>query len=125
MNGQTVYKHYYIEVPKSLCEKNKEKKGQNSGVMDGCCTKTMHTLKTALSVKQFLTSKNITEMVHPPYSPDLAPRDFSFCLLQLNLIEKQPILTELKRFKQKRKIFQRDFRKPRSRTAPNADVCEC
>ncbi|GFU34028.1 hypothetical protein TNCV_639981 [Trichonephila clavipes] len=27
----------------------------------------------ALSGKQFLTSKNITLMGHPPYSPDLAP----------------------------------------------------
>ncbi|XP_076389805.1 uncharacterized protein LOC143264822 isoform X1 [Megachile rotundata] len=31
---------------------------------------------TALSVKQFLTSKNITVMGHPPYSPDLDPCDF-------------------------------------------------
>ncbi|GFU16137.1 hypothetical protein TNCV_2048381 [Trichonephila clavipes] len=30
----------------------------------------------ALSVKQFLTSKNITMMAHPPYSPDLTPGCF-------------------------------------------------
>jgi hypothetical protein len=30
----------------------------------------------ALSVKQFLAQKSITEMEHPPYSPDLAPNDF-------------------------------------------------
>jgi histone-lysine N-methyltransferase SETMAR len=29
-----------------------------------------------LSVKQFLTQKSITEMQHPPYSPDLAPNNF-------------------------------------------------
>ena len=29
-----------------------------------------------LSVKQFLASKNITVLEHPPYSPDLAPCDF-------------------------------------------------
>ena len=29
-----------------------------------------------LSVKQFLANKNITELEHPPYSPDLAPCDF-------------------------------------------------
>jgi hypothetical protein len=29
-----------------------------------------------LSVKQFLAQKSITEMEHPPSSPDLAPNDF-------------------------------------------------
>ncbi|GFT65945.1 HTH_Tnp_Tc3_2 domain-containing protein [Trichonephila clavipes] len=38
--------------------------------MDDFCTKTM---LTTLSVEQFLTSKNINMMGHPPYSPDLAP----------------------------------------------------
>jgi len=28
------------------------------------------------AVKQFLAQKSITEMEHPPYSPDLAPNDF-------------------------------------------------
>nr|CAH7750035.1 unnamed protein product [Callosobruchus chinensis] len=31
---------------------------------------------TALSVKQFLTKNGMTPIVHPPYSPDLAPCDF-------------------------------------------------
>jgi histone-lysine N-methyltransferase SETMAR len=30
----------------------------------------------ALSVKQFLAQKSITDMEHPPYSPDLALNDF-------------------------------------------------
>jgi histone-lysine N-methyltransferase SETMAR len=30
----------------------------------------------ALSVKQYLTLKSITEVEHPPCSPDLAPNDF-------------------------------------------------
>jgi histone-lysine N-methyltransferase SETMAR len=34
----------------------------------------------ALSVKQFLAQKSITEVEHPPYSPYLAPNDF--CLFQ-------------------------------------------
>jgi len=29
-----------------------------------------------LSVKEFLAQKSITEMKHPPYSPDLASNDF-------------------------------------------------
>jgi hypothetical protein len=32
----------------------------------------------ALSVKQFLAPKSITEMEHAPCSPDLAPNDFCF-----------------------------------------------
>jgi len=31
---------------------------------------------SALSVKQFLAQKLITEMEHPPYSLNLAPNDF-------------------------------------------------
>jgi len=33
-----------------------------------------------LSVKTFLTKHKITMLVHPPYSPDLAPCDFSLSL---------------------------------------------
>jgi len=29
-----------------------------------------------LSIKQFLAQNFITEVEHPPYSPDLAPDDF-------------------------------------------------
>jgi hypothetical protein len=31
---------------------------------------------TALSICEFLAKKNIPVLPHPPYSPDLAPRDF-------------------------------------------------
>jgi hypothetical protein len=31
---------------------------------------------TALSVREFLPSKQITVLEHPPYSPDLHPNDF-------------------------------------------------
>ena len=31
---------------------------------------------TSLLVRQFLSNKNITVCLHPPYSPDLAPCDF-------------------------------------------------
>jgi hypothetical protein len=37
---------------------------------------TMLQLKGAIT--QFLAQKSITEMEHPPYSPDLAPKDFCF-----------------------------------------------
>ena len=34
---------------------------------------------TVLSVQQFMTKNRMTLVPHPPYSSDLAPRDF-FCL---------------------------------------------
>jgi hypothetical protein len=43
--------------------------------MIGFSTMTMLQL-TRHSVKQLLAQKLITEMAHPPYSPDLAPNDF-------------------------------------------------
>ncbi|GFT13976.1 hypothetical protein TNCV_2616041 [Trichonephila clavipes] len=75
--------------------------------MDGCCTKTIHSL---LPVMKFLTSKNITVMGHPPYSPDLAPHDFFH--LQLTLAEREPILPQLKRFRQKTENLVKGFPKP-------------
>jgi transposase len=39
----------------------------------------------ALSVKEFLASKQITVLEHPPYSPDLAPNDF-FLFLKIREI---------------------------------------
>ncbi|GFV06743.1 hypothetical protein TNCV_1611561 [Trichonephila clavipes] len=37
----------------------------------------------------------------PFYSPDLAPCDFLFYFVQLNLVEREPILPQLKRFRHK------------------------
>ena len=37
---------------------------------------TMHLLHTALSVRKFLATKQITVLEHPPYSPDLASSHF-------------------------------------------------
>jgi len=51
----------------------------------GCCTTITRQL-TALSVREFLAKKNIPVLPHPPYSPDLPPRDFSlFPKLKLKL----------------------------------------
>ncbi|GFU78958.1 hypothetical protein TNCV_307991 [Trichonephila clavipes] len=51
---------------------------------------------TALSVKQFLTSKIINVMGHPPYSSDLAP--CYFFPLQLNLTSRKLLLPQLKSY---------------------------
>jgi hypothetical protein len=42
----------------------------DSGPTSGFSTMTM-----PLRMSEFLAKKSITEMVHPPYSPDLAPCD--------------------------------------------------
>ncbi|GFT38893.1 hypothetical protein TNCV_1585811 [Trichonephila clavipes] len=77
-----------------------------------------------LSVKQFLTNRNITVMGHPPYSSDLAQCDF-FNFVQLNLAEREPILPQWKRFRQKLKIFKRDFQNTRSRTVTSNGSTKC
>jgi hypothetical protein len=72
--GQTVNQGYYVEILKRLRE--------------GVCIKRSELWSNdwilhhdnapahkALSVKQFLAKKSITEMEHLPYSPDLAPND--------------------------------------------------
>ena len=43
--------------------------------------------KTALSVREFLATKQITVLEHPAYSPDLAPSDF-FLFLKIKEILK-------------------------------------
>ncbi|GFT56459.1 hypothetical protein TNCV_2334251 [Trichonephila clavipes] len=120
--SQTVNQHYYIEVLKQLRENIRRKKGQKWEVMDCYCTMTMQ----PLSVKQFLTSKDTNVMWHPPYLPDLAPLDcFFFNFVQLNLVERETILPQLKRFRQKWKISQIDIRKPHYRTVTSNEVREC
>ncbi|GFX57277.1 hypothetical protein TNCV_2965561 [Trichonephila clavipes] len=54
----------------------------------------------ALSVKKFLTIKNITGLRHPPYSPDWAPCDFFFRSYSF-LAEREPILPQMNRFEAK------------------------
>ncbi|GFX22549.1 uncharacterized protein TNCV_2784841 [Trichonephila clavipes] len=48
----------------------------------------------ALSVKQFLTSKNIAVIMHPPYSPDLVPCD-SFIFLTVKSCLKRTHFTSV------------------------------
>ncbi|KAF6371995.1 hypothetical protein mRhiFer1_009734 [Rhinolophus ferrumequinum] len=69
---QTVNQVYYLEVLKRVCEKDKNYLNF-SPTIHGSCITTMH---TALSVREFLASKQITVLGHLPYSPDLAPNDF-------------------------------------------------
>jgi len=69
--GQTVTAVFYIEVLKRLSRVRPEL-AKNGWILhhDNAPAYTL------LKVQQFLTSKNITTLPHPPYIPDLAPLYF-------------------------------------------------
>ena len=75
--GQTVNQVYYLEVLKRLCEKGRRKRPElfaNSWILrhDNAPA------HTALSVREFLATKQITVLEHPAYSMDLAPVTFFY-----------------------------------------------
>jgi hypothetical protein len=73
--GQTVNQAYYLGLLKWLCEavcRNRPELWPGDCVFH-CDNAPAH---KALSFKQFLAKKLITEMEHPPYSPDLVLNDF-------------------------------------------------
>ncbi|KAF6327507.1 hypothetical protein mRhiFer1_008231 [Rhinolophus ferrumequinum] len=77
-------KFYYLEVLKRLREKviQPELFANNSWLLHHNAPAHM-----ALLVREFLASKQITVLEHPPYSPDLAPNDF-FLYLKIKEILK-------------------------------------
>jgi histone-lysine N-methyltransferase SETMAR len=72
---QKVNQAYYVEILKRLCEAV-HRKGPELWPSDWILQYKSAPGHKALYVKQFLAQKSITEMKHPPYSPDLAPNDF-------------------------------------------------
>jgi len=74
--GQTVNQVYYLEVLGRLCEKVRRKQPElfadNSWILHHNNAPT----HMALSVMEFLETKQITVPERPAYSPDLAPSDF-------------------------------------------------
>jgi transposase len=70
--GQTVNQTYYVETLKLLREAVRRKRPE---LWPNDCTlrNDKAPAHKTLSLKQFLAQKSITEVVHPPYSPDLAP----------------------------------------------------
>jgi len=74
--GQTVNQVYYLEVLENLRKKVRRKRPEiftnNSWILHHDNA----TAHTALSVREFLATKQITVLEHPAYSPDRAPSDF-------------------------------------------------
>ena len=74
--GQTVNQVYYLEVLKRLREKVRRKRPERFANNSRILHHDSAPAHTALSVREFLASKQITVLEHPAYSPDLAPNDF-------------------------------------------------
>ena len=73
--GQTVNQVYYLEVLEMLREKVRQKRPKIFA-NDSCILHHDNApAHTALSVREFLATKQITVLEHPAYSPDLAPSD--------------------------------------------------
>ena len=96
--GQTVNQHFYKEVPihlvNKICQKQRASWAGKTWILDHDNAPG----HTALSMKQFLVSKEITMLHHPPYSPNLAPCDF-FLFPKLKGILKGTRLLEIEDIK--------------------------
>jgi len=93
-DGQTVNQVYYLEVLERLREKVRRKRpdifANNSLILHHDNAPA----RTALSVREFLGTKQITVLERPACSPDLASNDF-FLFLKVKEILKEGILTTL------------------------------
>jgi transposase len=74
--GQTVDQVYYLEVLKRPREKVTWKQQEISANNSWILHHDNAPIHTALSVREFLVSKQMTVLENPPYSPDLAPNYF-------------------------------------------------
>nr|CAI5835909.1 unnamed protein product [Callosobruchus analis] len=75
-SGQTVNQQFYLDVLKRLREKIRKKRADLWRTGDWFFHHDNEPAHTALSIRQFLTKNGMTPIVHPPYSPNLAPCDF-------------------------------------------------
>jgi len=74
--GQTVYQVYHLEVLERLREKVRRKIPEYFANNSWILHHDNAPAQMALSMREFLATKQITVLEHPAYSPDLAPIDF-------------------------------------------------
>ena len=74
--GQTANQVYYLEVLKRMREKVRRKRPELFANISWILHHDNAPAHTALSVRKFLATKQLTVLEHPAYSPDLAPSDF-------------------------------------------------
>ena len=75
--GQIVKAAFYVEVLKRLRENVRRKRPDQWRNNTWLLHHDNAPARAALLTRRFLTDNNMTVMPHPPYSPDLAPTDFS------------------------------------------------
>jgi hypothetical protein len=80
--GHTVNQAYYVEILKGLCEAVHRRRPE-LWPSDQILCHDNAAVHDALSEKQFLAQKSITELEHPSCSPDYDPNDFCFQKLSL------------------------------------------
>jgi transposase len=73
---KTVNQAYYLEVLKTLREKDRRNRLELFAPNSWIVHQDNAPAHTALSVKEFLATKQITVLEHPSYSPDLVPIEF-------------------------------------------------
>ena len=81
-HNQTVNQHFYKEVLTRLMAKIRRKRRELWASNTWILHHDNAPAHAALSVRQFLATKQVTILDHPPYSPDLAPCDY-FLFLKL------------------------------------------
>jgi len=86
-NGQTVNQVYYLEILGRLRERVRQKRPERFANNSWILHHDNALAHTALSVREFLATKQITVLEHLAYSPDLAPNDF-FLFLKIKEILK-------------------------------------
>ena len=73
---KTVNQVYYLEVLKRLREKVRRKRPEIFANNSWILHHDNAPAHTALFVREFLATKQVTVLEHPAHSPDLAPSDF-------------------------------------------------
>lgn len=74
--GETVNQHFYKEVLVRLMEKIRRKRRDLWESKQWLLHHDNAPAHSALTIRQFLASRQVATLDHPPYSPDLAPSDF-------------------------------------------------
>jgi histone-lysine N-methyltransferase SETMAR len=75
-NGETVNQAFYLQVLKHLRDAVRWKRLELWQIREWWLHHDNTPAHKALCVQQFLTKNGMTQLLHPPYLPDLAPCDF-------------------------------------------------
>ena len=98
-NGDTVNQAFYVQVLKCLRDAVRQKRPELWQSEEWWLHHDNAPAHKAMSVQQFLTKNSMTQLLHPPYSSDLAPCDF-FLFPRMNKVLKGkrfPDVEEMKR----------------------------